>query len=222
MNDFTWLVTTSPRAYAATSKILPPASNLIVTPGLHPEVADTKASELELLLAQIDASVAVGEVGLDGSSRYKAHYAVQLRIFQAVVSCCQAKGGRVLSVHSRSAADAVLDTLRQYPGFGLAVMHWFTDSPASLRRASALGCWFSVGPAMLKSANGRNLVSLMPRERVVPESDGPFGAVMGKPVMPWETGQVTDTLAELWTLPVAEVAQTLNANGKRLIALMSN
>jgi len=34
-----------------------------------------------------------------------------------------------------------------------------------------MGCWFSVGPAMLTSANGRKLATMLPVNRVVPESD---------------------------------------------------
>lgn len=37
-----------------------------------------------------------------------------------------------------------------------------------------MGCWFSVGPAMLQGARGTELVARMPRDRVLTESDGPF------------------------------------------------
>lgn len=220
-NEFTWLVTTSPRAYVATSKILLPTKQLVVTPGLHPEVADRKAAELDLLLAQLETVKAVGEVGLDGSARFKQHYPLQHRIFSAVIARCEALGGRILSVHSRAASTEVLNCFELHSGFGVAVLHWFTDSPSSLRRAASLGCWFSVGPAMLASANGRNLASLMPRERVVPESDGPFGKIAGSPLMPWDADNITSVLSMLWNLPSDDVAEMLRANGRRLVALMS-
>ncbi|MDY7537906.1 Qat anti-phage system TatD family nuclease QatD [Undibacterium sp. 5I1] len=216
-NEFTWLVTTSPRAYAATKNILPPCERLIVSPGLHPEVAERKASELDTLLEQLEPVVAVGEVGLDGSARYKESYALQHRIFSAVISRCANLGGRVISIHSRAAETEVLDYLERHPAFGLAVLHWFTGSASALRRASAGGCWFSVGPAMLASANGRNLASLMPRDRVVPESDGPFGKIAGASLMPWDAGNIACVLSSLWKLPIEQVADMLRANGRRLI-----
>ena len=43
-----------------------------------------------------------------------------------------------------------------------------------LEEADRLGCWFSVGPAMLRSAKGRELTSRLPRGRILTESDGPF------------------------------------------------
>ena len=66
-NAFTWLVTTSPKAFAATSRVLEPLPSVLITPGLHPEIAHERAAELELLLEQIAGVKAVGEVGLDGS-----------------------------------------------------------------------------------------------------------------------------------------------------------
>lgn len=218
--EFTWLVTTSPRAFIATSKVLPAHPRLSLSPGLHPEIADRKQGELSLLLEQIQHSQLVGEVGLDGATRYRQHFELQERIFTAVVRRCQDLGGRVLSIHSRAAAAEVLDTLQAHDGFGLAVLHWFTDSPNLLRRAVNLGCWFSVGPAMLQSANGRKLIAQMPRDKVVPESDGPFAKYEGVPLMPWDSMSVADGLSIAWAISRTEAVATLRANGERLLERM--
>lgn len=220
--EFVWLVTTSPRGFAGTSKVLPATESIIVSPGLHPEVAHQKAPELERLLAQMSDSAAVGEVGLDGSPRYQQYFDVQKRIFSAVVERSQSLGGRVLSIHSRAAAEEVLDTLDQFPSFGTAVLHWFTDSAPLLRRASEMGCWFSVGPAMFTSANGRKLATILPRNRVVPESDGPFAKTSGRPIMPWEAIDVAEFLAPLWTSPSSTVREKLLENGRALRAKMQS
>lgn len=215
--EFVWLVTTSPRAFEATSKVLPTTERMTVSPGLHPEVADKKAHELEMLLQQLEHVTAVGEIGLDGSARYRSNFELQKNIFSAIVGRCQALGGRVLSIHSRAASKEILDILEQFPGFGTAVLHWFTDSAPLLRRADALGCWFSVGPAMLESVNGRKLAKLMPKVRVVPESDGPFARVGGAPVLPWEAAGIETALAELWGISPRDAAEQLSANGRQLI-----
>jgi TatD DNase family protein len=214
--DFVWLVTTSPRAFAATSNVLPQTEAIIVSPGLHPEIADQKASELELLLVQMASSKAIGEVGLDGSARYRQHFELQQRIFTAIVERAQSLGGRVLSIHSRAAAKEVVESLEKFPGFGTAVLHWFTDSAPLLRRASEMGCWFSVGPAMLSSANGRKLATILPQDRVVPESDGPFGKTSGNSIMPWEAIDVAELLAPLWDTQARIVRDQLLQNGRTL------
>lgn len=218
--EFVWLVTTSPRAYAATSRVLAPTQKFFISPGLHPEVADKKHGELEMLLLQMEACTGVGEIGLDGSARYSPHFELQTHIFKSVVEKCARLGGRVLSIHSRAAAEKVLDILDANPGFGTAVLHWFTDSPSLLRRAAESGCWFSVGPAMMESTNGRKLAALMPRDRVISESDGPFAKVRGTHVMPWEANTVAVKLAEAWRVSKDDVSIALKSNGLCLIELL--
>ncbi|WP_233623982.1 Qat anti-phage system TatD family nuclease QatD [Burkholderia vietnamiensis] len=219
-NDFTWLVTTSPKAFAASSRVLGASSTVLITPGLHPEIAHERASELDLLMEQIATVRAVGEVGLDGSPRYRRHYEIQRRIFSAVVERCAAVGGRTLSIHSRRAVRDVLAELARHPDYGIAILHWFSGTQAELKAAVIQGCWFSIGPAMFESANGRSLAASMPRERVVPESDGPFAKLAGETVMPWSLRVTAKYLAELWELSVAETEETLIANGNRLLTEM--
>lgn len=218
--EFVWLVTTSPRAFEATSKVLPTTEWIVVSPGLHPEVAEKKSGELNLFLRQLEFVKVVGEVGLDGSLKYRPHFEIQKSIFSEVIKRCQSLGGRVISIHSRAAAKEVLDTLERFPGFGTAVLHWFTDSAPQLMRANTLGCWFSVGPAMLASKNGRQLSALMPRDRVVAESDGPFARVGGVSVMPWQAMDVAVALAEIWRVTPLKAAETVRENGRRLIEKM--
>lgn len=219
-NTFTWLVTTSPKAFAATSRALEPKPTVLITPGLHPEIAHDRASELGLLLDQIGGVRAVGEVGLDGSPRFKAGYMEQRRIFKAVVARCAELGGRTLSIHSRRAVRDVLFELEQHPGYGIAVMHWFSGTTLELKAAIAHGCWFSVGPAMFESVSGRALAANMPQNRVVPESDGPFAQTAGHPVMPWSANQVAENLSAAWGVSTAEAASRLDDNGAQLLKLM--
>lgn|SRR5574337_1850689 len=218
--EFVWLVTTSPRAYAATSRVLAATPKCFISPGLHPEVADKKHGELEMLLSQMEVCTGVGEIGLDGSARFSRHFELQTHIFKSVVENCARLGGKVLSIHSRAAAEKILDILDANPGFGTAVLHWFSDSPSLLRRAVESGCWFSVGPAMMESANGRKLAALMPCDRVVPESDGPFAKLRGAHVMPWEANAVAVKLAEAWCVSQVDASIALKSNGLRLIELL--
>ncbi len=115
-----------------------------------------------------------GEVGLDGSSRYRKSYDVQRGLFEAIIERSSALGGRVLSIHSRQAVNDVLAVLDRHARFGTAVMHWFTGTVKELRAAEERGCWFSIGPAAFASSSGRALAAKLPRHFVVPESDGPF------------------------------------------------
>lgn len=220
-NEFTWLVTTSPRAFLATSRVLGGSKSVLVTPGLHPEIAYERRFELAMLLEQMAAVHAVGEVGLDGSSQFRPAYNVQRELFDAVVGRCVALGGRTLSIHSRQAVGDVLETLDRHPGFGTAVLHWFTGTEQELQAAVERGCWFSLGPAAFASANGRRLAAKFPRNRVVPESDGPFAKLKGQPVMPWSSVETAKGIASFWAVSVEEAATQLHANGRTLREVMA-
>lgn len=216
-NDFTWLVTTSPRAYEATSKVLGHIPRVLITPGLHPELIETRAGELPQLLKQMERVTAVGEVGIDGTYRFKSSLSAQRQVFDAVVLRSSELGGRVLSIHSRGAVKEVLPILLKYPGFGTAVLHWFTGTIAEMNAAYKMGCWFSVGPAAFESAAGRALAAKLPRDRVVPESDGPFAQVNGAPVQPWSMVRTAQLFAPHWECTEHEALETLNTNGQRLL-----
>ena len=53
----------------------------------------------------------VGEIGLDGAPEYRRHWQDQRRVFRRVLELCTDAGGRIMTIHSRRAATAVLDDL---------------------------------------------------------------------------------------------------------------
>ena len=85
-----------------------------------------------------------------------------------------------------------------------------------LDRAIALGCWFSVGAAMLNGGRGKGLAARMPRERVLTESDGPFAQIDKRAVLPWEVDRAVTTLADLWDNDPQQTQSVLNDNLRRL------
>jgi Tat protein secretion system quality control protein TatD with DNase activity len=57
--------------------------------GHQPEIAHERAGELDLLLTQIRDVAAIGEVGLDGSSRYSKSYDVQRGLLRPSLNVAQ-------------------------------------------------------------------------------------------------------------------------------------
>ncbi len=217
-NQFTLVVTTSPRAYRATSRVFSGLRNVHVAVGLHPEVAEEKFAELDALIAGVAAARFVGEIGLDGSPRFRRTLPLQERVFRAALGECAAQGGRILSIHSRGAEQRVVELLALHPRSGVPVLHWFSGSLGALHDATRLGCWFSVGPAMVAGAKGRSLLARMPAHRVLPETDGPFASSQGQPLMPWDAWTIGPVLAQIWDQPLAVVEAQLTANLKNLLA----
>lgn len=219
-NEFTLAVTTSPRAFLATSRVFAGKPTIHVSLGLHPEVAEAKKEEVELLIQLVASAQYIGEIGLDGSPRFKHSLSLQEDIFKRVVAECQRQGGRVMSIHSRGAESRLIDILEAHPNAGTPVLHWFSGTRRELQRAAELGCWFSVGPAMLASQKGRTHLSEMPLDRVLPETDGPLAQRRGAPLMPWDASDVLGHLEHLMGTSKSEVAEMLRANLKRLLGLV--
>jgi len=219
-NVFTWLVTTSPKAFQATSSVLGHHESMLISPGLHPEIAGDRFQELDILIELIDGANAVGEIGLDGSKRYASSYLKQKQVFATAVKRCHDLGGRALSIHSRQAVPDVLTLLREFPDHGIPVFHWFTGTVSELKAAAAQGCWFSIGPAAFNSSAGKALAKKLPKEKVVPESDGPFAQLDDQPVMPWDFEITASLLSKAWAMPLIDVQYQLISNAKVLLDQM--
>lgn len=213
-------VTTTPSAWEGTSALAAQSSRIRTALGLHPQIAHERVGELPLFDLHLHETMYVGEIGLDGGPEFKQHWQAQLTVFDHILNACRLAGGRIMSIHSRRAASAVLDRLAVFPGAGTPILHWFSGGRRELQLAIALGCWFSVGPAMLVSEKARALVKAMPRDRVLTETDGPFAQIGGETAKPWDAGGATTRLAELWgDMTEDEIDRLLHANLRRLGAI---
>lgn len=213
---FALVVTTTPKAWRETSRLVGSAGKIRVSPGLHPELVGERFTEAPLLSHFIERSRYVGEVGLDGSAHLKGTYKKQEEVFERVLRDCAGFGRRVISIHSRAASKGVLDVLGHQADVGIPVLHWFSGSLKDLERAVSLGCWFSVGPAMLRAAKGRALAEAMPKDRVLTETDGPFARVGNDPLMPWDVELAERELGEIWGVSIDEAKHQIHKNLKDL------
>ncbi|UPU01402.1 TatD family hydrolase (plasmid) [Bradyrhizobium barranii subsp. apii] len=125
-----------------------------------------------------------------------------------------------MTIHSRRAATPVLDALAGGVDAGAAVLHWFSGSRRELQRAIDQGCWFSVGPAMLAGERGRGIAAIMPRDRVLTESDGPFAQIDGRPLFPWDVANAEKELARIWGVAEKDVQYQLAQNLRRLTSMI--
>ena len=211
-NVFTLAVTTSPRAWIATSKVFEKYKNIYVSVGLHPEIVEAKANEVDLLIDCIKTSNFVGEVGIDGSKRFSKSITLQTSIFEKVLQECESQNGKIISIHSRAAESTVLNLLSKYPRCGTPILHWFSGKAKELETAIELGCWFSINPIMCNTKKGMSLIEKMPKNRILPESDGPFTSLDNKAIYPWEAINVANTLEKIWHCSYDDVVSQLKIN----------
>jgi len=172
----TLAVTTTPKAWLHNCRSTETSQYVKAAVGLHPELVGERYQEIELLETYINESNFVGEVGLDGSSQYRGSWKQQIDVFQRALRCSQRLGGRVISIHSRKAAEDVVEMIRKCitPERTRCVLHWFSGSLRTAQAAAALGCYFSVNHRMLENNAGVALLQALPQDRILTETDGPF------------------------------------------------
>lgn len=210
-------VTTTPKAWKKTLAMCSGRARIRTALGLHPELALQRSGELPLFEHFAGDTKYFGEIGLDGSPQWVDAQSAQLRVFQSILRMASDKGGRILSIHSRRAVDDVLGCLAKEPSSGTPILHWFSGSQAQLKRAIDQNCWFSCGPTMLRSNTGKAIAALLPRNRVLTETDGPFALDGSRPLQPKDSWLAVSMLAEIWKMPEIQVQQILRDNLKELI-----
>ncbi len=208
-------VTTTPKAWDGTSRLAEGSQRIRTALGLHPQLAHQRANEVAIFDALLPGAKYVGEIGLDGGKEFKDYWAVQLTVFRHILKSVNRAGGRIMTVHSRSSAAAVLDELAGVAG--IPILHWFTGTPGQLKRAIDMGCWFSVGPAMVDTKKGFELVSMMPKNRILTETDGPFARLLSKPLFPWDAELLIRPFSNIWKCDERESEEILTNNFKQLL-----
>lgn len=135
--------------------------------GCHPGVATAvRAFSPDEFAQRLTAAAFVGEVGLDGRS--KVGLADQRRALDQILLALQTTP-RAVSIHSVAASAEVIDALRARPVTG-AILHWWRGSPDETSAAIDMGCFFSLNGA---EARRPKVLSLLPRDRVLTETDFP-------------------------------------------------
>ncbi|MET3953139.1 TatD DNase family protein [Rhodococcus sp. OAS809] len=210
-------VTTTPSAWPGTSRLAHQRPAIRTALGLHPQLAHERKNELHLFDKYLSETRFVGEIGLDGSPALRHARNDQLQVFEHILAACNRAGGRILSIHSRGAASAVLDCLERYDPSNIPVFHWFSGTVTELKRAIDNDSWFSVGPAMLAGAKGRNLVAKIPQNRVLLETDGPFAKSRNSPLNPWDIALARQELTQVWNLDEDRVTRILTENEKAIL-----
>ncbi|MDA9448258.1 Qat anti-phage system TatD family nuclease QatD [Bradyrhizobium sp. CCBAU 21360] len=217
---FTLAVTTTPKAWSRNNKLASSTKYVRAALGMHPQLVAERWREIDLWERLLGETRYVGEVGLDAGPRYFSSLDRQTEVFRRILRCCAQAGGKILSIHSVRAATKVLDLIEEEVPDGRAkfVFHWFTGTAADARRAVNIGCYFSINSQMLQTDRGRALVSSLPIDRLLTETDGPFTSQGDGPARPRDVGQTVRHLATARGLSSAESAAVVLRNLKILTA----
>lgn len=209
-------VTNSPDAYNRLATLLPRSGSARPALGLHPLHASQLGMTGVLRFSRMAARAAwIGETVLHFSPAGRGSRPAQLAVFEALLALPQLRD-RPVTVHTRGAEREAVQRLAN--AGARAVLHWYTGPPAVADEALAAGLSFSVNPAMAASAKGRALLSRLPHDRVLLETDGPYARVAGSACAPEGLPGLIETIARVWQATPEYVHETIIRNQQQLTA----
>ncbi|KAJ1721977.1 hypothetical protein LPJ53_003550 [Coemansia erecta] len=159
--------------------------SLFATAGCHP----TRTSEIEkypgggdayfaklreLIDANRDKVVAIGECGLDYDRLHFSSKEVQNKHFSRHFELTEATG-LPLFLHDRNTAGDFVRTIRENRHrFTDGVVHSFTGTKEELEEFVKLGLYIGINGCSLKTEDNLEIAKLIPRDRLMLETDCPY------------------------------------------------
>lgn len=205
-------------------------ARLLAAVAIHPNEAPRLAAQGEGVLdAAIDEIArlashprvrAIGETGLDFfRTPDEEGQRWQYRSFRRHIQLAKQRG-LPLQIHDRDAHEEVIATLRSEGAPAVTVFHCFSGDAAMARIAAEEGWYLSfAGTVTFKNAAGlREALTVVPRERLLVETDAPFltpAPYRGRPNAPYLVGLTVRFIAEFLGLDEGELAGQVAENTVR-------
>lgn len=192
--------------------------------GVHPHEAENADDSTIPRLKEIALHpkiIAVGEIGLD------YHYDFSPRDVQKCVFIQHLEAAQELNlpiiVHTREAWDDTFEILRNH-WKGQGIMHCFSGGPAEAEKCLELGFSLAFGGVITfpKSIEIQEAAKLVPRDRILLETDAPYLAPVpkrGKRNEPALMVHSAARLAELRETTLEEIDRITTENFRRLFSL---
>ena len=191
--------------------------------GFHPHDArhcDDAAFEQIAMHAREQRVVAIGECGLDYHYMHSPREA-QIAVFERHIALAKELDKPII-VHNRESTDDVVEILGRSGARG--ILHSFTESLDVAQKLVALGFYISFsGIVTFRSAEAlREAARELPHDRVLIETDTPYLAPVpyrGRDNEPAYVVKIAELLAQLWSVPVEQVAAQTTANFERAFSV---
>ena len=172
-------MTNSPEVYEECQKVYFNTKYLKFALGFNPK-SNNSEENFRMFLNKFKGAMYIGEVGLDFSRQYKNVINEQIRYFDKIVEMCSSTN-KILSVHTKNAEDKIIEIVKKHRP-KKCIIHWFTGNEEQLKKLIDSGCYFSINANMVFQNNTK--LFLIPKDKLLIESDGPFTKVNGKKYEP--------------------------------------
>jgi len=190
------------------------------TVGIHPHEADSfddKAKNKISELAKENKVVAIGEIGLDyyrNFSKAENQRALFLSMIGLAKDC-----GLPMVIHCRQAQDEVLKILKEASPVR-AVVHCFSGDKNFMDECLSLGFYisFTCNITYKKAQDLRDLIKLIPLDRLMLETDAPYlspEGARGKRNAPVNVKIVAEEVSRIRGLGLEEVGRVTSENAMK-------
>ena len=182
--------------------------------GFHPMAVAESFKELPLFLSLFDKAEIIGEIGLDFSKDGMPSKDKQLKVFTRIVEAIAARP-KFATIHTRGAADVTLSILNEHDVQN-CVFHWYSGTLQTLQKIVDAGHYCSVNTAMCGSKKGQEIISNIPKDRILTESDGPYVKVGNREAKPFDMMLVVEHVAACWEVESSVAEKQIEANYVKL------
>jgi len=187
--------------------------------GLHPHDAQDWPEVADRIADLAKDADAIGECGLDWY-RNLAPKQDQIVAFTAQVEIAKSLGKPII-IHCRDAFRDIFAILEDADIGELAVLHCWTGGTRWTKRFAELGATFSYSGTLTYRGDDtlRLGARFAPRERTMVETDSPYltpEPLRGQSNEPANVPLTGAVLADVWDLPVEEVAELTSATAARV------
>ena len=187
--------------------------------GHHP--MNRQAPDLEGLraLASHPRAVAIGEVGLDRSDDEHVGPWPEQQAWFANLCSLALELNMAVCVHIRETAHEVYDELRRHPGLRGVIHYWSLDAGWA-RQFLDLGMFISFAGTVTRTSKEhiREVARLVPEDRLLLETDAPWGTPRGRsgPMRPAWMVDTARAIAELRGWSLEELSEIERRNARAL------
>jgi len=169
-------VTNAPFIFEPCRSLFINSKNIRVALGMHPVLTDRYGSQLNLFEQLINETKYIGEIGLDGSIRFKKSWNYQKEVFIEILKHCKEKDKKILTIHTRNAANEIIQLLAKYlkNSSCKVIFHWYSGDQNDLKIAIQNGYYFSINHKMVSTIKGKQIIMAIPNHLLLTETDAPF------------------------------------------------
>lgn len=211
LQQYTICVTNQPEVFESCIDLYPTTKYIKFALGYNPQSINDVRFNKAAFLRNLQKTKYIGEVGLDFSEGYKSKKAQQIEILEFI---CKNAKDKIFTMHCKGAERELFEILKE-SGNHKIILHWYNGDVFWIKEFLNLGCYFSINGSMLNSVKGKNIIRNIPKDRLLIESDGPFGKVNGKRFTCNQLGDIYMQLGNY--LKINDISEVIVNNFVRLV-----